>query len=146
MADAGSHSSVEQADSPEAMQALGARWAEALRGGEVLALHGPLGAGKTQLAKVIARGLGYAGEVTSPTFSLVHEYRGGRLPVYHLDLYRIADAGEALRFGVEEYLTDPGAVAIVEWPERIAGVLPPTARHWEIELVSETNRRIFIRP
>ena len=146
MADTGSHLSDERADSPEAMQALGARWAEALRGGEVLALHGPLGAGKTQLAKGIARGLGYAGEVTSPTFSLVHEYRGGRLPVYHLDLYRIADAGEALRFGVEEYLTDPGAVAIVEWPERIAGVLPPTARHWEIELVSETNRRIFIRP
>jgi len=135
-----------RADSPAAMRALGARWAEALQGGAVLALHGPLGAGKTQLAKGIALGLGYAGEVTSPTFSLVHEYRGGRLPIYHLDLYRIADAEEALRFGVEEYLTDPGAVAIVEWPERIAGLLPPSARHWEIELVSETGRRIFIRP
>ena len=133
-------------DSPEATQALGLRWAETLQAGAVLALHGPLGAGKTQLAKGIARGLGYGSEVTSPTFSLVHEYLGGRLPIYHLDLYRIADRAEAARFGVEEYLTDPGAVALVEWPERIAGLLPPQTRHWEIELVSETERRIFLRP
>ena len=132
--------------SPEATFAHGTAWGERLMAGTVLAFHGPLGAGKTALTQGIAHGLGYRGEVTSPTFSLVHEYRGGRLPIYHLDLYRITDPAEALRFGVEEYLSDPDAVAIVEWPERIASLLPPATEHWEIEFVGEQQRRLFLRP
>jgi tRNA threonylcarbamoyladenosine biosynthesis protein TsaE len=125
-------------------RALGAQWAARCRGGEVFALRGPLGAGKTELAKGLARGLGFTGDVTSPTFSLIHEYAGGRLTLNHLDLYRIAGPEEALRFGIEDYLYPEEAITLIEWPERIAGLLPPAAEKWEIELVSETERRIFV--
>ncbi len=111
-------------NSVEAAQAFGESWTTELKGGEVFALYGVLGAGKTQLAKGIARGLGYTGDVTSPTFTLIHEYRGGRLPIYHLDLYRIADEPSAIAIGVEDYLPGDG-VTIIEWPERIEALLPP---------------------
>ncbi len=134
----------------EETRALGAQWAARCRGGEVFALRGPLGAGKTELAKGLALGLGFAGDVTSPTFSLIHEYAGGRLRLNHLDLYRLSGPAEALRMGVEDYLYpengSEGAVTLVEWPERIAALLPPHAEQWEIELVSETERRIFRSP
>ena len=123
----------------EATQALGESWAQTLVGGEVFALHGVLGSGKTQLVKGIARGLGYRGDVTSPTFTIVHEYRGGRLPIYHLDLYRLAGANEAIDMGLEEYIPSDG-VTIIEWPERIANILPPDTRHWELEVASLTER------
>ena len=110
-------------------------------GGEIFALHGVLGAGKTQLVKGLARGLGYAGEVTSPTFTIIHEYVGGRLPLYHIDLYRIADAAAALHLGIEEYLPSAG-VTVIEWPERIAELLPPSSRHWRMEIASLTERTI----
>ena len=139
-------SSADLFASAEATRALGAAWAARCAGGEVFALHGPLGAGKTELVKGLARGLGFPGEVTSPTFSLLHEYLGGRLPLYHFDLYRLGGAEEAVRLGIEEYL-EGGGVAVVEWPERIAGagLLPPATEHWEIALVSETARRIVLR-
>lgn len=130
----------------EETRALGAAWAARCRGGEVFALRGPLGAGKTELAKGLAHGLGFAGDVTSPTFSLIHEYAGGRLVLNHLDLYRLSGPDEAVRMGVEDYLYPEGAVTLVEWPERIAALLPPHAETWEIELVSETERRIFRSP
>ncbi len=76
---------------------------------------------------------------------LVHEYAGGRLAFFHLDLYRIAGPGEALRFGIEEYLGAAGTVALVEWPERAEGLFPPGTEHWEIELVSDGSRRILAR-
>src|SRR5258708_4848997 len=101
-------------NSVEAAQAFGEDWAVDLVGGEILALHGVLGAGKTQLVKGLARGLEYSGPVTSPTFTIVHEYRGGRLPIYHLDLYRLQDEEEAIRLGIEEYLPCEG-VTIIEW-------------------------------
>ncbi len=123
----------------EATQALGESWAQTLVGGEVFALHGVLGSGKTQLVKGIARGLGYRGDVTSPTFTIVHEYRGGRLPIYHLDLYRLAGANEAIDMGLEEYIPSDG-VTIIEWPQRIASILPPDTRHWELEVASLTER------
>ena len=125
----------------EATQAIGEGWAAHLKGGEIFALHGVLGAGKTQLVKGLARGLGFRGDVTSPTFTIVHEYRGGRLPIYHLDLYRIADEKAAVDIGLEEYLPSDG-VTIVEWPERIASILPDTAQHWELEVASLTERVI----
>src|ERR1700744_4339093 len=102
----------------EASQAFGAAWAAELVGGEIFALHGVLGAGKTQLAKGLARGLGFTGDVTGPTFTIVHEYLRGRLPVYHIDLYRMASEKDAIDIGVEEFLPSDG-VTIVEWPDRI---------------------------
>jgi tRNA threonylcarbamoyladenosine biosynthesis protein TsaE len=128
-------------NSAEAAQAFGENWAADLIGGEVFALYGVLGAGKTQLVKGLARGLGYRGDVTSPTFTLVHEYLGGRLPLYHLDLYRIADESAALQTGVEEYLPSNG-VTVIEWPETIASILPADTRHWRIEIASLTERTI----
>ena len=128
-------------NSVEAAQAFGENWAANLVGGEIIALHGVLGAGKTQLVKGLARGLGFRGDVTSPTFTIVHEYRGGRLPLYHIDLYRIPGEKEAIDIGLEEYLPGDG-VTVIEWPERIASILPPQAQHWELEVVSLTERVI----
>jgi tRNA threonylcarbamoyladenosine biosynthesis protein TsaE len=128
-------------NSVEAAQAFGESWTTDLKGGDVFALYGVLGAGKTQLAKGIARGLGFTGDVTSPTFTLVHEYRGGRLPIYHLDLYRIVDEPAAIAIGVEDYLPSDG-VTIIEWPERIEGLLPPGTRRWKIEVASLAERTI----
>ena len=127
--------------SVEAAQAFGESWATGLVGGEVFALHGVLGAGKTQLAKGLARGLGYRGDVTSPTFTIVHEYLGGRLPVYHIDLYRIENEKDAIDIGLEEYLPGEG-VTVIEWPEKISALLPPHTQHWELEVVSLTERVI----
>ena len=125
----------------EASQALGESWAAGLVGGEIFALHGVLGAGKTQLAKGLARGLGFEGDVTSPTFTIIHEYLGGRLPLYHIDLYRIRSEKEAVDLGLEEYLPGDG-VTVIEWPERIPSLLPPQTRHWELQVVSLTERVI----
>jgi tRNA threonylcarbamoyladenosine biosynthesis protein TsaE len=122
-------------------QAFGERWAADLKGGEIFALSGVLGAGKTQLVKGLARGLGYQGEVTSPTFTLVNEYVGGRLPIVHIDLYRINSEAEAVAFGIEDYLPSPG-ITVVEWPEKIAALLPPSTRVWEIKVASLTERVI----
>jgi tRNA threonylcarbamoyladenosine biosynthesis protein TsaE len=125
----------------EASQAFGESWAAELTGGEIFALHGVLGAGKTQLVKGLARGLGFEGDVTSPTFTIIHEYRGGRLPLYHIDLYRIRSEKEALDLGLEEYLPGDG-VTVIEWPDRIPTLLPPQARHWELQVASLTERVI----
>ena len=125
----------------EASQALGESWARELTGGEIFALHGVLGAGKTQLVKGLARGLGFEGDVTSPTFTIIHEYRGGRLTLYHIDLYRIRSEKEAVDLGLEEYLPGDG-VTVIEWPDRIPTLLPPQTRHWELQVVSLTERVI----
>jgi tRNA threonylcarbamoyladenosine biosynthesis protein TsaE len=125
----------------EATLALGESWAASLRGGEVIALHGVLGAGKTQLVKGLARGLGFPGEVTSPTFTLVHEYRGGRLPLYHLDLYRLSGTHDAGTLGLDEYFSG-GGVTVIEWPDRIAPYLPLETQHWELEVASLTERTV----
>jgi len=128
----------------EATQAHGARWADSCRGGEVFALHGELGAGKTQLVKGFAKALGFEGDVTSPTYTLIHEYIGGRLPVYHLDLYRLENLDEALRMGVEDYLPADG-VTFVEWPGLIEELLPGDVIHVDIEIVSLHERSISER-
>jgi tRNA threonylcarbamoyladenosine biosynthesis protein TsaE len=128
-------------NSVEATQAFGESLAEGLTGGEIFALHGVIGAGKTQLVKGLARGLGYQGDVTSPTFTIVHEYRGGRLPIYHLDLYRLKSEAEGIDIGLEEYLPSDG-VTIIEWPDRLAAIMPPQTQHWELEVASLTERLI----
>ena len=111
-------------DSEDETQALGARIASLLRPGSVVALYGDLGAGKTVLSRGLARGLGITEPVTSPTFTVVQEYeRPDGSWLFHLDMYRIECEHDALAFGIEEFLFAPDAVAIVEWPERIAGLL-----------------------
>ena len=102
--------------------ALGERLGRAAAAGDLVCLWGDLGAGKTQVAKGIARGLGIADTVTSPTFILMNEYRG-RLPLFHVDLYRLADAADALAGGVVDDRQSDG-LTVVEWPERMGDVLP----------------------
>jgi tRNA threonylcarbamoyladenosine biosynthesis protein TsaE len=106
---------------PEETQALGAAWAREVGEGWVIGLGGDLGAGKTQLVKGLARGLGAGTRVASPTFALVHEYRGGRLPLFHLDLYRLESREQIIAAGLETYLVRPEGVTVVEWVERWMG-------------------------
>ncbi|MCE9610377.1 MAG: tRNA (adenosine(37)-N6)-threonylcarbamoyltransferase complex ATPase subunit type 1 TsaE [Chthoniobacter sp.] len=113
--------------SPAETIAHGQALAATLRRGDVLALSGDLGAGKTHFVKGLAAGLGTAASVTSPTFTLLHEYPGGRLPLYHFDLYRLDDADEALRIGLDEYLYGDG-VCVIEWAEKFPALLPPYTR------------------
>lgn len=103
--------------------ALGERLGRKLKAGALLLLRGELGAGKTTLTRGLARGAGYRGRVSSPTFALAHVYRGKRLTVHHLDLYRLA-RGEHLEVGIEELLADPRAVVVVEWPAAAGGRWP----------------------
>lgn len=112
-------------------QELGMRLAATLEPGAVVALHGDLGAGKTQLAKGIAAGLGVDSVVvSSPTFALIHEY-AGVLPVYHMDGYRTRRPEEFRALGIEEYLYGDG-VCLIEWPERLGNLLPPDTLHLEL--------------
>lgn len=104
-------------------EALGERLGALLRAGDMLALYGDLGAGKTTLVRGLARGLGAADRVASPTFVLMHVYEG-RVPVYHFDAYRLSGASDLLGIGADEYLEGDG-VAVVEWSERAEGILPP---------------------
>ena len=91
--------------------------------GSIVLLSGELGTGKTTLTKGIAKGLGLTVPVTSPTFTIVQEYEGGRLPLYHIDTYRLGDPAELLEIGIEEYLNSAG-VTVIEWPEIIFDFLP----------------------
>ena len=131
-------------------QRIGSRLGEMLQAGDVVLLQGPLGSGKTLLTQGIAQGLGITDYVTSPSFTLINEYRtrdcGGRLPLYHVDLYRLADAtGEAIAMGTEEYLYGDG-VCVVEWAERAPDILP--AQHLLIRLsfVSDSKRGVYMIP
>ena len=115
-----------ESHSPEETRALGARLGALLRAGDSVLLRGTLGAGKTQLAQGIARGLGVGGVVRSPTFTLINEYDDGRLPLYHMDLYRLEGEGELASIGLDDYVGADG-VLLVEWPERAAGHFPADA-------------------
>jgi tRNA threonylcarbamoyladenosine biosynthesis protein TsaE len=111
-------------NSPEETQALGRALAATLQKGAVVALTGDLGAGKTHFTKGLVEALGGdPAEVTSPTFTLVHEYREGRLPVFHFDFYRLEEASELRGIGWEDYLLEDG-VLVVEWAERFPEALP----------------------
>jgi len=122
---------------------FGKQLADQLRPGDVVALTGDLGAGKTALVKGIARGLGIAQDVTSPTFTLVHEYAGGRLPLFHVDLYRLDNVEQAVAIGIEDYLGGPGVTAI-EWAEKIESLLPAHSTRIRITTVNENVRRIEV--
>lgn len=129
-------------------EAFGGRLARSLPAGSVVALEGDLGAGKTVLARGFARGLGIEEAVSSPTYTILQEYPlpQGEGYFYHMDLYRIADERSALDFGVDEYLSDPDSYALIEWPMRIAGILPPATVFIRIEDTPEGYRRISINP
>jgi tRNA threonylcarbamoyladenosine biosynthesis protein TsaE len=122
---------------------FGGRLARELQQGYVIALSGELGAGKTALVKGLARGLGITVEVTSPTFTLIHEYTGGRLALYHIDLYRLDSVPQALAIGIEDYLNGAG-VTVIEWAERIAPLLPPHTIRIHMESLGENTRRIEV--
>lgn len=102
---------------------MGERLGRKLKPGAVVFLRGELGAGKTTLARGLARGAGYKGRVSSPTFALAHVYKGKRLTLHHLDLYRIAK-GEDAELGLDELLADPRAAVVVEWPDAAGGAWP----------------------
>src|SRR5262245_38082861 len=108
---------------PEETIALGKDWGRHAQTGWVIGLSGELGAGKTQLVKGIAQGLGITARVLSPTFNLVHQYEG-RLPLFHLDLYRLETPGQIIGAGLEEYIYQPPGVTVIEWVERWLGEVP----------------------
>src|SRR2546426_273058 len=136
--------------SPEETEALGQQWGREAKPGWVIGLSGDLGAGKTQLVKGLARGLGIKACVQSPTFALVNEYHGGRLPLAHLDFYRLETPAQIIAAGLEEYWLKPTGVTVIEWIERwpellqtrAARLAPLRLRHVRLDALGETERRI----
>ena len=130
-----------QSNSPDQTIDFAKQFAQTLSGGEVIAIDGDLGAGKTAFVKGIALGLGIQKNVSSPTFNIVREYEG-RLRLFHFDVYRIADPAELFEIGFEEYLS-AGGVCAIEWAEMIEDQLPPDALHIRIS-GDGAARRILI--
>jgi len=126
---------------PEETFALGIQCAASLRRGDVLALAGDLGAGKTQFSKGLAAGLGVECDVTSPTFTLIHEYPGGRLPLFHIDLYRLEDEEEVLGIGLDEYLEGDG-VTVIEWADKFSSLMPTGVRWIRFRVLEGDEREI----
>jgi tRNA threonylcarbamoyladenosine biosynthesis protein TsaE len=137
--------------SPQETEALGHTWGAEAKAGLVIGLSGDLGAGKTQFVKGVARGLGVTGRVQSPSFALIHVYGGGRLELFHIDLYRLDTRQQIIAAGLEEYLNPPG-VTVIEWIERWFDRVPGSRselsrlrqhmRWVTIQTVNETERRI----
>lgn len=127
---------------PEAVEAYGERLAAVARVGDVIALSGDLGAGKTTLARGLLRGLGLEGEAPSPTFTIVQTYDPPevRLPVWHVDLYRLDDPRHAIELGLEEAFDE--TLVILEWPERLGALLPASALRLTLEGAGEPERRL----
>jgi len=130
--------------SPAATESLGEAWGRLARPGSVVALNGDLGAGKTQWVRGAARGLGIPARVHSPTFTLVNEYHGGRLKLFHLDLYRLETTGQILSTGLEEYLA-PDGVAVIEWAERAfaSQSRPPRLLTVQFEIIGDSERKLI---
>src|SRR5450432_2849063 len=133
--------------SPAETESLGEKFGRAAERGQVIALSGDLGAGKTQFVKGLARGLGISARVHSPTFTLVNEYGGGRLKLFHLDLYRLETPAQILSAGIREFL-QPDGVAVIEWAERLADGRWQMAdgkmmKKVKIEIVGESERKII---
>lgn len=128
---------------PEETLNLGRALAAELRPGDVLALAGDLGAGKTHFTKGLAEGLGVEADVTSPTFTLVHEYPGGRLPLVHIDLYRLEEATEVLGIGLDDYLAGDG-VTVIEWADKFEALMPPDVRWVRFNVLEGDDREITL--
>jgi len=131
--------------SPEQTQRLGVRLGELLRPGDLVCLEGALGAGKTCLAQGIGRGCGVAESLISPTFTFIHEYQRPKngSALFHVDLYRIANAQEAFGLGLYDYFDDPTAIMLIEWPERIQEILPQE-NLWILLRHLKGNKRILL--
>jgi len=116
-----------------------------LKPGDILCLDGSLGAGKTHFVKGLAKALGIDPKtVHSPTFTLIHEYLSGKIPLYHFDFYRLKNWQEALDIGVEEYFWSDG-ISCIEWPDRITPILPSDALWLQIDSITANTRKIFFR-
>ncbi|MBQ9354880.1 MAG: tRNA (adenosine(37)-N6)-threonylcarbamoyltransferase complex ATPase subunit type 1 TsaE [Clostridia bacterium] len=118
-------------------------FAKTLNGGEVIAFIGGLGMGKTCFMRGLSRGLGYTGDVTSPTFALVNEYRGGRLPIFHFDMYRVASFDDLYSTGYFDYLEENGVIA-AEWSENISSALDDNTIYIIFERTGDNSRNITI--
>lgn len=128
--------------SPEETRALGVRLSNTLRGGEVIAFTGDLGAGKTAFVSGMAQALGVDERVTSPTFTIVNEYEGGRLPLFHFDMYRLGSADELFHIGWEDYLAR-GGVCAVEWSENVDEAIEDDAIRISITRGEDENSRVI---
>ena len=129
-------------NSPTETEAVAAALAQKLAPGTILAYRGDLGAGKTAFTRGLARGLGYADPVTSPTYTIVNEYLGGRLPLFHFDMYRLASSDDLWDIGWEDYL-ERGGICAVEWSENVDDAMEQ-AIYVTIEKLGEDTRRITI--
>jgi tRNA threonylcarbamoyladenosine biosynthesis protein TsaE len=127
--------------SPTETQALGARLGAMVEAGDIIALEGELGAGKTCLAQGIGQGMGVQDPIISPTFTLIREYQGVCLPLFHIDCYRLESLSEAWALGLDDYFYDDG-VCVIEWAERLEGLLPEEHLWVHIKWVDENCRRL----
>jgi tRNA threonylcarbamoyladenosine biosynthesis protein TsaE len=128
-------------NSPAETEAFGRRLAKDVGPGSVLALKGELGSGKTQFVKGLVAGLDSKAPVTSPTFTIVHEY-AARLPVYHFDFFRLQDRQSAVRLGLDDYFFDIG-VSVIEWADKFPELVPAHAQWISFEMKSENERMIM---
>lgn len=131
--------------SPEETRAFGRRLAEQLLPGDVLLFYGNLGAGKSEMTRGIAEGLGVSGPVTSPSFTILNVYDDGRVPLYHFDWYRLESAEELYEMGMDEYLGGDG-VAVVEWPTQCPEAIPETHLAVKLTPAGDTEREITLTP
>ncbi|WP_251317152.1 tRNA (adenosine(37)-N6)-threonylcarbamoyltransferase complex ATPase subunit type 1 TsaE [Flintibacter muris] len=130
-------------NSEEETEALGVRLAKRLKSGAVVAFAGGLGAGKTAFTRGLARGLGVTDRVTSPTFTIVNEYQGGRLPLFHFDMYRLSSSDELFDIGWEDYLAR-GGVCAVEWSENVSDALEANTVWVEIVQGESDCQRVIV--
>jgi len=128
-------------DSPEATRSVGRELGQVLAHGDVVILTGPLGAGKTELVGGIGEALGVdRSAISSPTFTLLHEYEGGREPLFHIDFYRLESAEEALALGLEDYFAE--GISVIEWGERFPELVPDLAKRITITPMEGNRRKI----
>jgi len=130
-------------NSPAETEAIGRQLAKNVEAGSVVALKGELGSGKTLFTKALVAGMGTSAAVTSPTFTIMHEYQGGRLPVYHFDFFRLENRESAARLGLEDYFFSDG-VSVIEWADRFPDLVPQHARWISFEIKSERQRIITL--
>lgn len=130
-------------NSPAETKKIAYDLAQTLNGGEVIAFYGDLGMGKTCFTTGLAEGLGFTGEVSSPTFAIINEYLGGRLNLYHFDMYRVSDWDDLYTTGYFEYM-ESGGVLAVEWSENIESALPEDVIKVTIKRLDETGRQITV--
>ena len=131
-------------NSPAETEGIGRQFAKELNVGSILALKGELGSGKTQFTKGLVAGLESSAPVTSPTFTIIHEYPGGRLPVYHFDFFRLENRESVAQLGLDDYFFGDG-ISVIEWADRFPESIPDQARWILFEIRSENARMISIR-